>query len=81
MPMSSAFSPTAARSLGGPDWLVARRTAAAEAFAATERPDDSAEEWRYSLIGQFDLERYAPAHEFGDAPMPRLDVEPAALIR
>ncbi len=79
--MSTAFSPTAARSLGGPDWLVARRTAAAEAFAATERPNDSAEEWRYSLIGQFDLERYAPAHEFGDAPMPRLDVEPAALIR
>ncbi len=79
--MSTAFSPTAARSLGGPDWLVARRTAAAEAFAATERPDDAAEEWRYSLIGQFDLERYAPAHEFGDAPMPRLDVEPAALIR
>ncbi|NDH84826.1 MAG: hypothetical protein EBY65_08175, partial [Acidimicrobiia bacterium] len=81
MPMSTAFSPTAARSLGGPDWLVARRTAAAEAFAATERPDDAAEEWRYSLIGRFDLERYAPAHEFGDAPMPRLDVEPAALIR
>ncbi len=79
--MSTAFSPTAARSLGGPDWLVARRTTAAEAFAATERPDDAAEEWRYSLIGQFDLERYAPAHEFGDAPMPRLDVEPAALIR
>ena len=70
--MSTAFSPTAAHSLGGPDWLVARRTAAAEAFAATERPDAAAEEWRYSLIGQFDLERYAPAREFGDAPMPCL---------
>ena len=78
--MSIAFSPTAARSLGGPDWRVIRRTAAADAFAATERPNDAAEEWRYSLLGQFALERYAPAHEYGDAPLPRLDVEPAALI-
>ena len=60
--MSTAFSPTAARSLGGPDWLVARRTAAAEAFAATERPDDAAEEWRYSLIGQFDLDEACRRH-------------------
>ncbi|MEM9521070.1 MAG: Fe-S cluster assembly protein SufD [Actinomycetota bacterium] len=78
---AAAFSPAAAAELGGPDWLVARRTAAAEAFVTADRPDESAEEWRYSRIGDFDLDRYAPSTNFGDAPMPRLDVEPAALIR
>ena len=81
MPMSAAFSPTAAGQLGGPDWLVARRRRAAETFAGSEPPDESAEEWRYSMIGEFDLDRYTPSSDFGDAPMPRLDVEPAALIR
>jgi len=79
--MSPAFSSSAAGLLGGPEWLVARRQAAAVAFAAADRPDTAAEEWRYSRVGDLDLERYAPATEFGDAPMPRLDVEPAALIR
>ncbi len=79
--MSTAFSPAAAGSLGGPDWLIARRRAAAGAFADADRPDVSAEEWRYSRIGEFDLAEYTPSTQFGDAPMPRLDVEPAALIR
>ncbi len=79
--MSGAFTPTAAGELGGPGWLVARRRAAADAFAAAERPDASAAEWSSSLVDEFDLDRYAPATQFGDAPMPRLDVEPAALIR
>ncbi len=77
----TAFSPDAARALAGPAWLVERRVAAAEAFAASSKPDTSAEEWRYSLIDEFDLDRYSPSREFGDAPMPRLDVEPAAMVR
>lgn len=77
----TAFSPDAARTLEGPDWLIARRVAAAEAFAAASKPDQGAEEWRYSLIGEFDLDRFHPARQFGDAPMPRLDVEPAAMVR
>ena len=72
--MSPAFSSSAAGLLGGPEWLVARRQAAAVAFAAADRPDTAAEEWRYSRVGDLDLERYAPATECGDAPMPRLDV-------
>ncbi len=79
--MSPVFSPVAAGALGGPQWLIDRRIAAAEAFESTPRPDASAEEWRYSRIGELDLDGFTPATEFGDAPMPRLDVEPAALIR
>jgi Fe-S cluster assembly protein SufD len=75
------FSPDAARALSGPSWLVERRVAAAEAFAAAPMPDTSAEEWRYSPIGTFDLSTYKPASGLGDAPMPRLDIEPAALVR
>ncbi|MDG1366344.1 MAG: Fe-S cluster assembly protein SufD [Acidimicrobiales bacterium] len=79
--MSPVFSPVAAGALGGPQWLIDRRIAAAEAFESTPRPDASAEEWRYSRIGELDLDGFTPATEFGNAPMPRLDVEPAALIR
>lgn len=79
--MSPVFSPAAAGALGGPQWLIDRRVAAAEAFESTPRPDVSAEEWRYSRIGELELDAFAPATEFGDAPMPRLDVEPAALVR
>jgi Fe-S cluster assembly protein SufD len=75
------FSPDAARALSGPSWLVERRVAAAEAFAAAAMPDTSAEEWRYSPIGTLDLASYQPARGLGDAPMPRLDIEPAALVR
>jgi Fe-S cluster assembly protein SufD len=75
------FSPDAARALPGPSWLVDRRVAAAEAFAATPMPDTNAEEWRYSPIGDLHLDRYTPSTGLGDAPMPRLDIEPAATIR
>jgi len=79
--VSPAFSPAAAGALGGPQWLIDRRIAAAEAFAAADRPDVSAEEWRYSRIGELDLDAFTPSTDFGDATMPRLDVEPAALVR
>ncbi|MEQ8840721.1 MAG: Fe-S cluster assembly protein SufD [Acidimicrobiales bacterium] len=75
------FSPDAARALAGPSWLVDRRVAAAETFVAADMPDATAEEWRYSPIGDLDLTSFSPTDGLGDAPMPRLDIEPAALVR
>jgi len=57
----SAFTVDAAAELGGPDWLQARRRAAAERFGAAELPSEQEEVWRYSRIGELDLERFAPA--------------------
>jgi len=42
----------------GPAWLVERRRAAAERFASTALPSTDEEVWRYSRIGDLDLERY-----------------------
>jgi Fe-S cluster assembly protein SufD len=61
---SLAFSPDAARALGGPDWLQARRIAAAERFAAAPLPSTEQEVWRYSRVADLDLERY----ELASAP-------------
>jgi Fe-S cluster assembly protein SufD len=49
------LSPDAARALGGPDWLVARRVAAAESAAAMAQPSPTEELWRYSRISDLDL--------------------------
>ncbi|MDQ3946254.1 MAG: Fe-S cluster assembly protein SufD [Actinomycetota bacterium] len=56
-----AFTADAAHALAGPEWLVERRLAAAERFAAGSLPTPSEEAWRYSRIEQFDLDRYQPA--------------------
>ncbi len=58
--MTTAFSIDAAGALPGPDWLVSRRRAAAERFASTELPSADEEVWRYSRIGDLDLDRYPP---------------------
>lgn len=55
---ASSFTVDASRALGGPDWLVARRLAAAEQVGDIEWPTPAEEIWRYSPIGDFDLERY-----------------------
>lgn len=57
----SAFTVDAAAALAGPEWLQARRVAAAERFAASALPDSSEEVWRYSRIGDLDLDAYAPS--------------------
>jgi Fe-S cluster assembly protein SufD len=57
---SSRFSPDAARRLPGPPWLVERRVVAAERVAAAPMPTAEEEVWRYSRIGELDLERFAP---------------------
>jgi Fe-S cluster assembly protein SufD len=54
----SVFAPDAARALGGPDWLRARRAAAAERVSARPLPTAEEEVWRYSRIGELDLDRY-----------------------
>jgi Fe-S cluster assembly protein SufD len=54
----SVFTADAARALPGPDWLRARRAAAAEAFAGSALPTADEEVWRYSRIGDLDLDAY-----------------------
>jgi Fe-S cluster assembly protein SufD len=58
--MTGRFTPEAARALGGPDWLVERRLRAVERLAGITWPQPSEEIWRYSRIGDFDLDRYRP---------------------
>ena len=54
------FTPAASLALGGPDWLVERRLAAAEQLADVAWPTASEEIWRYSRIDELDLDRYRP---------------------
>jgi Fe-S cluster assembly protein SufD len=57
----STFTPDTAATLAGPDWLRARRAAAAEAFAAAALPTTDEEVWRYSRVDDLDLDAFAPA--------------------
>jgi Fe-S cluster assembly protein SufD len=61
--VTTSFTVDAARALGGPDWLVARRVAAAERVADLAWPTAAEELWRYSRIGELDLARYRPFTE------------------
>jgi len=54
------FTADASRALGGPDWLVDRRLAAAKALETLEWPTSADEIWRYSRIDNFDLGAYRP---------------------
>src|ERR671910_3729451 len=69
----TAFTPEAARALGGPDWLVERRLAAAEQLDGIAWPTPSEELWRYSRIDELDLDRFRPPspEELGE-PGPEL---------
>ncbi len=58
--MADTFTVDAARALGGPDWLMQRRVAAAEQVASLSWPTAEQEIWRYSRIGELDLARYRP---------------------
>jgi Fe-S cluster assembly protein SufD len=64
---AAAFTVDAARALGGPDWLVARRVAAAERLGSIAWPTPQEEIWRYSRINELDLARFRPmsAEEIG----------------
>ncbi len=56
----SNFTVDAARALPGPEWLRARRVAAAERLDDVVWPTAAEEIWRYSRIGELDLERFRP---------------------
>jgi Fe-S cluster assembly protein SufD len=49
----------AARSAGGPDWLVQRRVAAAARAAEVGLPSVDEEIWRYSPVGELDLDAWS----------------------
>lgn len=74
---SETFSIDAAERLGGPDWLRERRVAAAALGAQTAMPTAEAEEWRYSRIGDLELERYelldTPAGDWPEAARPLVE--------
>ncbi|MEM8903453.1 MAG: SufD family Fe-S cluster assembly protein [Actinomycetota bacterium] len=53
----------------GPDWLRDRRRAALEALSDAQIPSTDEEIWRYSRIGELDVERYGAA----DAPGAAVD--------
>ncbi len=67
MSSAAAFTVDAARALGGPEWLVARRVAAAERLGSIAWPTPQEEIWRYSRINELDLARFRPmsAEELG----------------
>ncbi|HEY1740243.1 MAG TPA: hypothetical protein VGI86_16130, partial [Acidimicrobiia bacterium] len=54
------FTVDAARRLGGPDWLVEHRLAAAERLDDLAWPTDSEEIWRYSRIDKLDIDEFEP---------------------
>ena len=74
MAFPTNFTPDAARALGGPDWLAARRVAAVEQLDGVTWPTATEEIWRYSRIGELDLDRYRP---FGPDELGAPGVEPA----
>ena len=81
----TSFTTDAAAALPGPDWLRARRAAAAERFAALSLPTESEEIWRYSRISQLDLDAYAPADPLApaagpDGASPLADLEPVIAL-
>ena len=59
------FTVDTATALPGPDWLRARRVAAAERFEELGLPSPSEEVWRYSRIAELDLAEFEPV---GEAP-------------
>jgi Fe-S cluster assembly protein SufD len=60
MTSTEHFTVDAARALPGPDWLAARRVAAAERLSGLDWPTEHEEIWRYSRIDELDLGRFRP---------------------
>ena len=56
----SVLTPIDPAAGGAPDWLVARRRAAADQAATAEPPSTDEEVWRYSRIGELDLDAFTP---------------------
>jgi Fe-S cluster assembly protein SufD len=73
-----AFTPDAVRELGGAS--LDQRVAAAERFAAATLPTTDEEIWRYSRIGELDLERFSPAAAERSVEMPGGSPESLAAL-
>jgi len=58
--MTTNFTADAARALGGPDWLLDRRLAAAKELETQVWPTAAEEIWRYSRIDELDLDTFRP---------------------
>ena len=69
----SGFTAESSAALAGPEWLRAKRRAALEQFQASDLPTESLEEWRYSRIGQLDLDRFSPVSVPDQSTEPRPD--------
>jgi Fe-S cluster assembly protein SufD len=54
------FTPESSADVPGPAWLRARRAVAAERVAGAALPTDAEEVWRYSRIGELDVDAYSP---------------------
>ena len=74
----SAFTAARAAELPGPDWLRALRAAAVERYEAAPAPSSIPESWRYSPIGEIDLESFAPASAAGGEGVPARKLAGAA---
>lgn len=57
----TSFAPELSAALGGPEWLVRRRAAAAERLVGLALPTEAEEIWRYSGVDDFSLDPFAPA--------------------
>ena len=65
------FTTDAARRLGGPDWLRRRRLTAVDIAAQIDPPTTDSEEWRYSRIGDLEMDRFSlvePVDASGPVP-------------
>jgi len=59
-----------ARSLGGPHWLSVRRADALERFTASPAPVVDEDLWRYSRVGDLDLDQYVASGSAGAGSLP-----------
>ncbi|MGY6499947.1 MAG: SufB/SufD family protein [Acidimicrobiales bacterium] len=73
----TTLTPDNAAALDGPDWLRSRRVAAAERFGAATLPSADEEVWRYSRIGDLDLDRF---HLESSVPSGDLPAEVTELL-
>lgn len=70
--MSLTITPETAREIAGPEWLSDRRVAAAGRYVQRVVPGSDAEEWRYSRIGDLDVDRYEFEPTPADSALPEL---------
>ena len=73
-PLSDCFSVADAASLPGADWLRRRRMAAADALSTAELPSAAEEVWRYSPVGEIDLDDYRLVDFNSETRLPASDL-------